>query len=98
MSIGLEVECGIRNCLDVLKQRNYAFLMRTTVTIDDDVLAAAKALAKQNGTSLGRALSEMARRGFKTSLSSDEGTQDAVFNVDTGADPITSEDVYRVMG
>ena len=69
--------------------------MRTTVTIDDDVLAAARALAKQNGTSLGRALSEMARRGFKTSLSSDDGAQATIFNVDVGADPITSEDVYR---
>ena len=69
--------------------------MRTTITIDDDVLAAAKALAKQNGTSLGRALSEMARRGLKSSLSSDRGVQDVVFDVDAGADPITSEDVYR---
>ena len=69
--------------------------MRTAVTIDDDVLAAARALAKQNGTSLGRALSEMARRGFKTSLSSDKGVQDVVFSVDAGADPITSEDVYH---
>ena len=40
--------------------------MRTTVTIDDDVLAVARALAKRNRTSLGRALSELARRGFRT--------------------------------
>ena len=39
--------------------------MRTTVTIDDDVLAVARALADRDGTSLGTALSELARRGFK---------------------------------
>ena len=36
--------------------------MRITLTIDSDVLAVARALAERNGTSLGRALSELARR------------------------------------
>ncbi len=40
--------------------------MRITVTIDSDVLAVARALAERNGTSLGRALSELARRGFRS--------------------------------
>lgn len=35
--------------------------MRTTVTIDDDVLAAAKQFAEARGISLGEALSQLAR-------------------------------------
>lgn len=38
--------------------------VRTTLEIDDAVLAAARALAAQNGSSLGAAVSELARRGL----------------------------------
>ena len=68
--------------------------MRTTVTIDDDVLAVARALAERNGVSLGSALSELARRGFKgTAITQDDGA--TVFPIAPDAEPITSEDVYR---
>jgi len=69
--------------------------MRTTVTIDDDVLAVARALAERNGTSLGQALSELARRGFRGGIASAEQGEGIVFAIDPGAAPITSEDVYR---
>lgn len=69
--------------------------MRTTVTIDNDVLAVARALAEQNGTSLGRAISELARRGFKSAPPAVEQGKGAVFAVDSDGAPITSEDVYR---
>ena len=38
--------------------------MRTTLDIDDDVLSAAKELARQEGTTAGSVLSELARRGL----------------------------------
>lgn len=38
--------------------------MRTTLAIDDDVLAAARALAAQQGKSLGEIVSELARRSL----------------------------------
>lgn len=38
--------------------------MRTTVEIDDQVLAVARALASSRGQSLGAAISELARRGI----------------------------------
>ena len=69
--------------------------MRTTVTIDDDVLAVARALAEQNGSSLGCALSELARRGFRSASIVDKyGT---TFPVAADAEPIISEDVYRAL-
>ena len=38
--------------------------MRTTVSIDDDVLEAARCLAEARGITLGEAISTMARRGM----------------------------------
>jgi hypothetical protein len=39
--------------------------MRTTIDIDDEVLAAARALSAESGVSLGAAVSELARRGLR---------------------------------
>lgn len=38
--------------------------MRTTLTIDDDVLQAAQALAKSTGRALGEVFSDLARRSL----------------------------------
>ena len=70
--------------------------MRTTVTIDDDVLAVARALAARKGGSIGSALSELARRGFKAAtITEDDGVP--AFRVPANARAITSEDVYRAL-
>jgi hypothetical protein len=39
--------------------------MRTTLTIDDDVLLAAKEIAKRRGVSTGTVLSELARNSLR---------------------------------
>lgn len=39
--------------------------MRTTLSIDDDVLVAAKAMAAQQERSLGEVISELARRSLR---------------------------------
>ena len=73
--------------------------MRTTITIDDDVLAVARALAAQRSVSLGSAVSELARRGFRpTGAASQEDDGIPVFPVAAGAAPITSEDVQKALG
>lgn len=38
--------------------------MRTTLQLDEDVLAAARALAAQQGRTLGEVVSELARKGL----------------------------------
>ena len=69
--------------------------MRTTVTIDDDVIAV-RALAQRDGSSLGRALSTLARRGFKQAQIDD--TNDVpTFRVAPDSAPITSEDVRKAL-
>ncbi|MCY3971249.1 MAG: antitoxin [Holophagales bacterium] len=71
--------------------------MRVTVTIDGDVLAAAKALASRRGSSLGSALSELARRGYSNLTPVRKGGDDTVFAVRADAEAITSEDVDRAL-
>ncbi|MDE0265250.1 MAG: hypothetical protein OXJ37_22815 [Bryobacterales bacterium] len=72
--------------------------MRTTVTIDDDILAIARSLAQQNGVSLGRALSGLARRGQHSTAATVESDSLPVFAVPCDAKPITSDDVYKALG
>jgi len=71
--------------------------MRTTLTIDDDVLAVARALAGRRGVSLGTAVSELARRGFRGTGVADHEDGVPVFRVAPDAPPITSEDVQRAL-
>lgn len=49
--------------------------MRTTIAIDDDVLLAAKAIARQKNSSLGEVISSLARKSLSRSqpLSSRNG-------------------------
>ena len=39
--------------------------MRTTLSLDDDIFSAARSLAHQRNISLGRAVSDLARRGLQ---------------------------------
>lgn len=47
--------------------------MRTTLTLDDDIYHAAKALATTTGRSLGGVLSELARRALRPEPMGSEG-------------------------
>ena len=38
--------------------------MRTTINVEDDVLLAARGLARRDGTSIGAVISELARKGL----------------------------------
>lgn len=40
--------------------------MRTTLAIDDDILAAARAIAERDRRSVGQVVSELARKGMKS--------------------------------
>lgn len=71
--------------------------MRITVEIDDDVLSATKALAERRGISLGSALSELARHGFRRASLARKGEDDTVFDVPSDAEAITTEDVRRAL-
>lgn len=46
--------------------------MRTTIAIDDDVLAAAKAIARQRNQTIGKVVSELARKALRPPIASAE--------------------------
>ncbi len=72
--------------------------MRTTLSIDEDVLQAARALAAAQRRSLGRVISDLARRGLAPRpdrIGSEDGFP--VFRVDTDAPVITPEMVSAAL-
>lgn len=79
--------------------------MRTTINIDDDVLAAAKELAKACRSTAGEVLSELARKALTTPTAAPSGTGPAGAVLtdgwyvlpNCGGPPVTSELVARLL-
>ena len=67
--------------------------MRTTLEIDDDVMQAAKELARLKNQGVGRAISDLARRGLVPEVSPIVEIEDGipVWKHGPGAIPVTSE-------
>ncbi len=73
--------------------------MRTTVEIDDHVLAVAREMSYVLKISLGAALSQLARRGMSRGaklVMGDSGTP--VFEVSAAAAPITNNIIRQALG
>lgn len=70
--------------------------MRTTVVIDDDLLQAAKALAESQSVSVGKVISDLARKGLKSEAKVAVKNGLPVFTVSKDARPITLEDVRKL--
>lgn len=73
------------------------FCMRTTLSIDDDVLSAARSLAKERGTSVGRMVSELARRGLRPDPKIRYRNNFPVFEVREDSAPLTSDMVRAAL-
>lgn len=65
--------------------------MRTTLTIDDDVLVAARAMAKQQDRSLGEIISALARKSLRRPESRSERNGIPLLGVSPDATPVTLE-------
>lgn len=70
--------------------------MRTTLDIDDDVVASARELAATERRSLGSVISELARRGLTPAAVSTDGPL-PIISVPAGTPPITAEMVRRAL-
>jgi len=70
--------------------------MRTTVDLEEDVLLAAKEIARQRGSTLGRVLSDLARQALtrRAPVSTKHGLP--VFPVQAGAGVVTLDLVNRL--
>ena len=70
--------------------------MRTTLDLDDEVLAAARRIAVARSKSIGQVVSELARRGLETRpASTTKTTGFPVFRVSKQARPLTLDDVSQ---
>ena len=68
--------------------------MRTTLDIDDALLAVARTRARERGTSLGTAVSELIRRGLATPAA-ESCSGFPIFPAPPGAPVVTNEVVNR---
>ncbi len=70
--------------------------MRTTVDLEEDVILAAKEIAKQRGNTLGQVISDLARQALtrRTSISTKHGLP--LFPVQPNAGVVTLELVNRL--
>jgi hypothetical protein len=66
-------------------------IMRTTLAIDDDVLVAAKAMAAQQGRSVGEVISELARRSLRRPHSGGERNGIPLLSPRPDTPPVTIE-------
>ncbi len=72
--------------------------MRTTIDLDEDVLRAAKDLAEERSQSLGRVLSELARKGLQPSAQPlDARNGVPLLSRKPGARPVTSQTVKDLL-
>lgn len=70
--------------------------MRTTLEIDDEVVAAAKELAAIEGRSLGSVVSDLVRKGLTPAkVDAEDGLP--VIRVPAGSTPITPEMVRKAL-
>jgi hypothetical protein len=69
--------------------------MRTTLQIDDDVLASARHLASLEAKTLGQVISKLARKGLIPVPQETEHQGFPVFSVSASASPITFEMVQK---
>ena len=76
--------------IDIAVSMHHSISMRTTVTLDDDVFEAARALVQASGRTLGQILSQLARRGLR--VQSEHATKNGlpVFDVSVNAPVIPS--------
>lgn len=71
--------------------------MRTTLNLDEDLLAVAKGLADSRGISLGDAVGELMRRGLRSVRINEGDDEFPTFDVAPGGKVITLDDVNRAL-
>jgi hypothetical protein len=69
--------------------------MRTTLTLDPDIMSAARQIAAARSKSIGEVISDLARRGLEARAKVGTRQGFPVFQVSKGAAPLTPDDVRR---
>jgi hypothetical protein len=70
--------------------------VRTTITLDDDIFQLAARQAKLRGVSLGKTISDLARRGLSAPASARNERGLLVFQLPADSPKVTTEQVRRL--
>jgi hypothetical protein len=70
--------------------------MRTTLSLDDDVLLEAKAYAKRRDVTVGKAVSDLVRRGLRAPLQTRVVNGFCVVDLPPDSPPVTSEHIKKL--
>ncbi len=70
--------------------------MRTTLSLDDDVFQVVKTYAENRSLAMGKAVSELVRRGLSAPVKTRVVNGLVVFDIPAGSEPVTSELVKRL--
>lgn len=71
--------------------------MRTTLSLEDDAMQAIKSYAENHDLSLGKAASELIRRGTRYRIQTIKHNGLTIFDVPDDVPPITSEQIYKIL-
>ena len=82
--------------IDITRKNRHRFSMRTTLTLDDDILELAAHRAKLRGASLSRTVSDLLRRGLSAPTPSQDEDGIVVFRLPADSPPVTTEEVRRI--
>jgi len=83
-------------CVDIIIAVQHHLTMRTTLTLDDDVAELAARQAKARGQSLGKAVSDLVRRGLNAPTPSTDKNGLVVFRLPDDSPTVTTADVRRL--
>jgi hypothetical protein len=71
--------------------------MRTTLSLDDDVFREVKAYAESRDVAIGKAVSELVRRGLRAPLRTRVVNGFHVVELPPGAPPVSTEEVENLL-
>ena len=82
--------------IDIKNRPRHPSVMRTRLTLDDDVLELATRQARLRGLSLGKAVPDFLRQGLSASTPVREGEGLVMFQLPADSPGVTTEDVRRI--
>ena len=82
--------------IDIKQRLWHRSTMRTTLTLDDDIFELAARQAKLRGVSLGKAVSDLLRKGLNASTPAQDKDGLVVFHLPADSPKVTTDDVRRI--
>jgi CTP:molybdopterin cytidylyltransferase MocA len=82
--------------IDMKAEPTHRVAIRTTLTLDDDILELVARQAKLRGVSLGKTVSDLVRKGLNASTPAQDKDGLVVFHLPADSPRVTTADVRRI--